>query len=857
MACQEGSQEVSGRGHTMNRVNHAQEVAAAVLTLALSSCGGGGGGGSSTPPSALHYSTPQTYIVNSAIPPLTPTVGGTVTNYTISPALPAGLTLNPTTGVISGTPTQVSAQVSYEVIATNAFGKTNAGVAITIEPGIAYGSAYYSFTSGVMVSKISPTVGAPSGAAWSVTPALPAGLTLDSAYGNISGTPTAASPAASYTVTAKTSSGTSSVTLTLVVAAAPLLDVGHAYSIVSIQVAGSRLLTQDSHAHWVLWNYTTDENLANGTTGNDPYRVPPNGEGVLPYPTALAGSTAVVQSASAIEVLSATDGTVQAQITGMPSWWTLATDGSYIATGTSSGLTVYSPSGTVLFTRAGNYASAVAFASPTQLQVGLGAAGANVIETLAVPGGTSSVGAAFLGTFQSWFLDGGNFITATGNTVWIYPNGYTSQNDFQGPAVLPTLSQLAGTGNWFWTYTSPLTELNVYKVGVTGTSPAPSYTLPASQNAEGALFPTPTALGALTDSGSGTGTLVVVDLSNSATLSTTSYTTPPDQLTAYGAAGSTWLVGNTYGVLYDGASYGGTPRYMDYGLVTAIAGSAPTFALATASSRILYYNASTNALVGTISQPASDLQLSADGTVLAAAPGFAFMLAPNQVVDIWSLPAATLTTSFSGSPGITLSASGTALGEVFGSGACAAQVIAVPSGTSQLCVPQASASVVAVLLNADGSGAATPLAYNIQADTNYSTNVYVNGALATTVPGIVVGWLTPTTYLLATYTFQGSMAAEGYYYNASSIYNTSGAMVSSVTLPDTGMVQTLSETSVYSPSNNAIYSLANGGNGIATWSSGSPQTAPVTYGVDNAFGVVAGSEVVFVSNNLVLAEPYQ
>lgn len=181
----------------------------------------------------------------------------------------------------------------------------------------------------------------------------------------------------------------------------------------------------------------------------------------------------------------------------------------------------------------------------------------------------------------------------------------------------------------------------------------------------------------------------------------------------------------------------------------------------------------------------------------------------------------------------------------------------MPSGTSQLCVPQASASVVAVLLNADGSGAATPQAYNIQADTNFSTNVYVNGALATTVPGIVVGWLSPTTYLLATYTLQGSMAARGYYYNASSIYNTSGTMVSSVTLPDTGMVQTLSETSVYSPSNNAIYSFANGGNGIATWSSGSPQTAPVAYGVDNAFGVVAGSEVVFVSNNLVLAEPYQ
>ena len=75
-------------------------------------------------------------------------------------------------------------------------------------------------------------------------------------------------------------------------------------------------------------------------------------------------------------------------------------------------------------------------------------------------------------------------------------------------------------------------------------------------------------------------------------------------------------------------------------------------------------------------------------------------------------------------------------------------------------------------------------------------------------------------------------------------------------LPDTGPVQTLSETSVYSPSLNAIYSLASGSNGTATWSSGSPVQLPFNSS-NNFVGAVAGSEVVFPSSNLVLAEPYQ
>lgn len=63
-------------------------------------------------------------VVGTAIAALAPSVSGTVTGYSVSPALPAGLTLDPTTGVISGTPTAATPKSSYVIAATNSGGST-------------------------------------------------------------------------------------------------------------------------------------------------------------------------------------------------------------------------------------------------------------------------------------------------------------------------------------------------------------------------------------------------------------------------------------------------------------------------------------------------------------------------------------------------------------------------------------------------------------------------------------------------------------------------------------------------------------------------------------------------------------
>jgi uncharacterized delta-60 repeat protein len=70
-------------------------------------------------------SSSESKTVNTAIAGYTiSSTGGTIASYAISPAAPAGLTFNTTTGLLSGTPTEVAASTAYTITATNATSST-------------------------------------------------------------------------------------------------------------------------------------------------------------------------------------------------------------------------------------------------------------------------------------------------------------------------------------------------------------------------------------------------------------------------------------------------------------------------------------------------------------------------------------------------------------------------------------------------------------------------------------------------------------------------------------------------------------------------------------------------------------
>jgi hypothetical protein len=119
-------------------LNARSGASGAIFAALFALCGGCSGSSESSSverPNGLTYATnPAAYTKGTAITPNVPTSGGgAVASYSVSPALPAGLSLNASTGVISGTPTAVTAAADYAVTANNSGG--NATVSLSISVG--------------------------------------------------------------------------------------------------------------------------------------------------------------------------------------------------------------------------------------------------------------------------------------------------------------------------------------------------------------------------------------------------------------------------------------------------------------------------------------------------------------------------------------------------------------------------------------------------------------------------------------------------------------------------------------------------------------------------------------------------
>jgi hypothetical protein len=133
--------------------------------------------------------------------------------------LPAGLSLDPSTGIISGTPAGAGTS-AFTVAATDSGSPAQTVTAnesitiIPVAPLAMQNSALPSPTVGQQYSATVPATGGIAPYTWSVSSgSLPAGLTLDSATGTVSGTPT--SPGSStFTIQAADSSSAPGATAT-------------------------------------------------------------------------------------------------------------------------------------------------------------------------------------------------------------------------------------------------------------------------------------------------------------------------------------------------------------------------------------------------------------------------------------------------------------------------------------------------------------------------------------------------------------------------------------------------------------------------------------------------------------------
>lgn len=111
------------------------------------------------PPYGLRYSEQDgNYIINQKMTDNIPSFKGTVNSFSVNPDLPSGITLNSTSGIISGTPTSESTTTNYIVKASNDDGYATTTISITVsstsstsESGYSIGGTISGLTSSGLI----------------------------------------------------------------------------------------------------------------------------------------------------------------------------------------------------------------------------------------------------------------------------------------------------------------------------------------------------------------------------------------------------------------------------------------------------------------------------------------------------------------------------------------------------------------------------------------------------------------------------------------------------------------------------------------------------------------------------------
>jgi len=229
----------------------------------------------------------STFTAGTAIAPFIPVTasGGTTPHaFAVAPALPAGLTMDPNSGTVSGTPAGASG-ATYTVTITDAAGATaNHTFTVDVNGPVSANQIIPSraLTVGTAAAPFTPVTAAGGTAPYvfSVLPALPTGLILSPSTGEISGMPSVSSGATVYTVTVTdSSSAAASNTFSLTV------NVG----VTAAQALPTRSLTAGTPAQLFI--------PVTGSGGTPPYGYAINP--ALPSSLVLDGATGAITGTAA------------------------------------------------------------------------------------------------------------------------------------------------------------------------------------------------------------------------------------------------------------------------------------------------------------------------------------------------------------------------------------------------------------------------------------------------------------------------------------------------------------------------------------------------------------------------------
>ncbi|MCU0440483.1 MAG: SBBP repeat-containing protein [Raineya sp.] len=128
----------------------------------------------------------------------------TTVTYSVAPTLPSGLSLNTSTGQITGTPTNITPSTTYTVTATQSTCSVSQAYTFSVScPTITFTNTTANVaTVGTPYTLNASATTNSSMLNYSISPTLPAGLYLNTNTGIIAGIPTSITPSTTYTVTA-------------------------------------------------------------------------------------------------------------------------------------------------------------------------------------------------------------------------------------------------------------------------------------------------------------------------------------------------------------------------------------------------------------------------------------------------------------------------------------------------------------------------------------------------------------------------------------------------------------------------------------------------------------------------------